>query len=171
MEAPLFSRAGDTIIWCFYPPYHASHVAWMQCLHLTRRYILLRRFIYIYFFNFISMKKTKLTIIHIVFNAKTTIKNPKSSCLVVITVQPKIKKNLWKQVIFCLYFKGIIVFRLFIFARKNWPNQPWQLNPYKKTISPIKQRQFFCEWRGKIVISTIIWIYVTVKIPGSEVFV
>jgi hypothetical protein len=39
--------------------------------------------------------------------------------LVVITVQPKIKTNLSKQVIFCLYFKGIIVFRLFIFARKD----------------------------------------------------
>jgi len=83
----------------------------------------------------------------------------------------KDQKNLWKQVIFCLYFKGIIVFRLFIFARKDWPDRQWQLNPYKKTISPFKQRQFFCEWRGKIVISTIIWIYVTVKIPGSEVFV
>jgi hypothetical protein len=75
----------------------------------------------IFIFNFIPLKKTKLTLIHIVFNAKTTIKkNPKSSCLVVITVQPKIKKTFRSKLFFVFILnQGIIVFRLFIFARKD----------------------------------------------------
>jgi hypothetical protein len=73
----LLAGAGDMILWCFWPPYHVS----LRHLCLTHKHILPRFlmffFLFLLFFKFYIFKRTKLTLIYTVFNAKTRIKGIK----------------------------------------------------------------------------------------------